>query len=162
MKRIVAPQRGGWAGSSVFLAGGITNCPEWQDRAAEVLLEVVNVLDPRRKPWPEGGDMGEQVKWEYDHLRMARYVLFWFPAESICPIALFELGSMWERQWHSAADVFVGCHPRYPRWADLEAQREAFGVKRPIVYKLEELIETVRLAVMHDSRILSGASSRST
>lgn len=39
MRRIVAPERAQWTGPSVFLAGGITGCPEWQDRAAEVLEE---------------------------------------------------------------------------------------------------------------------------
>lgn len=94
------------------------------------LLPHANVLDPRRKPWPKGGDMGEQVRWEHDHLRKATVVLFWFPNTSICPIALFELGSMWER----GARVVVGCEPGYARHADIYAQARAFG-KGGYIYK---------------------------
>lgn len=134
--RIVAPLREAWQGPSVFLAGGITGCPEWQDEAAEIILSYANVLDPRRKPWPKEGDMLEQVQWEYEHLRKATAVLFWFPSSSICPIALLELGAMWERKpW----GISVGCEPGYPRAADIFAQAKAFEYKGRIYKDIQEL-----------------------
>ncbi|WP_443041424.1 nucleoside 2-deoxyribosyltransferase domain-containing protein [Streptomyces sp. B21-083] len=35
----------------------------------------------------------EQTAWEYEHLRIADVILFWFRAEAVQPIALYELGA---------------------------------------------------------------------
>jgi hypothetical protein len=40
----------------------------------------------------------DQIQWEFEHLRKADTILFWFPKESICPIALYELGAWYDRQ----------------------------------------------------------------
>ena len=46
----------------LFLAGGISKCPDWQ---AEAVKEAAY-----------------QIRWKYEFLRRARVVLFWFPKES--------------------------------------------------------------------------------
>ena len=53
------------------------------------------------------------------HLRRATAVLFWFPPETLCPIALFELGG---RVTVPHQPLFVGTDPRYARRADVEIQ----------------------------------------
>jgi hypothetical protein len=108
------------AGTCVFLAGGITDCPEWQAEAASALggRDVV-VLNPRRRVLPLPGDAAEQIEWEYRALRRADLVLFWFPAgPSVQPIALYELGA----RAAGGRPLVVGADPAYPRRADVILQ----------------------------------------
>jgi hypothetical protein len=60
-----------------------------------------------------------QIEWEYRHLRRATAVLFWFPPETLCPIALYELGG---RALVREQPLFVGTHPGYARRLDVEVQ----------------------------------------
>ena len=99
------------------------------------------LFNPRRENFPIGDPLAapEQIKWEYDYLRMADAILFWFPCETICPIVLYELGA-WSR---SDKPLFVGVHPDYRRRADVEIQT---GLARPdvdIVYSLDALAAQV-------------------
>jgi hypothetical protein len=82
-------------GSSLFLAGGITGCPDWQaDLRAQLGDLPLALLNPRRA------------------------ISFWFPAEALQPIALYELGA-WSM---TSKRLFVGADPRYPRRADVVIQ----------------------------------------
>lgn len=107
---------------TVFLAGGITGCPDWQAEAADRLRSAgITVFNPRRADFPihDPAAADAQVDWEFRHLRKARLVLFWFPAGStVQPIALFELGA------HSSLDteIVVGVDPDYPRGQDVVLQ----------------------------------------
>jgi hypothetical protein len=127
----------------LFLAGGITGCPDWQSEIVVLLGDTDWVVfNPRRKNFPiDDPDVAtEQIKWEYDHLRKASTILFWFPYQAICPIALYELGawSMTEKP------MYIGMHPEYERRKDVEVQT---GLVRPdvvIVYTLEDLVTLVK------------------
>lgn len=128
---------------ALFLAGGITGCPDWQ-AAAITLLEGSGwtLLNPRRTDFPIGDPDAayRQIRWEHQRLREADAVLFWFPCETLCPIVLYELGA-WSM---TNKPIFVGCHPRYPRRQDVEIQT---GLARPdvtIVYSLDALCQSVR------------------
>jgi len=107
---------------AIFLAGGITGCPDWQAEACEMLeVDPVDILNPRRPDFdvtdPNAAE--QQIRWEFDHLAQADVILFWFPAsESPQPIALYELGR------HVALNraVAVGCDPGYPRRFDVAWQ----------------------------------------
>lgn len=95
----------------LFLAGGITNCPDWQAEAIRLLgNQDIVVASPRRNRLltSEGAEAACQIRWEYEFLKRARVVLFWFPKESLCPIALFELGKELGRN----SCVFVGAPSR--------------------------------------------------
>jgi hypothetical protein len=120
---------------AVFLAGGITGCPDWQAAAAAGLAGLAAaVLNPRRRDFPMGDPAAApaQIDWEYRHLRHADAALFWFPAESVCPIALYELGA-----W-AAGDkpLFVGTAPAYPRRLDVVEQ---LRLARPGVWVAADL-----------------------
>jgi hypothetical protein len=71
------------------------------------------VLNPRRENFPVGQAEAtrEQTTWEHEHLRIADVILFWFCAEAVQPIALYELGAHAARGTRLA----VGTHPEYPR-----------------------------------------------
>jgi hypothetical protein len=106
---------------SIFLAGGITGCPNWQQDIAKLLSGTgLALLNPRRKNFPinDVNASNEQILWEYHHLRKADIILFWFPKESDCPIALYELGA-WA---NTSKPLFIGMHPQYPRRIDVEVQ----------------------------------------
>lgn len=133
-------------GRRLFLAGGITNCPDWQAEMCELLEDTALVLlNPRRPEFPplDAPDdiVEEQIRWEYMHLRLSDAILFWFPSgESPCPIAMYELGS-WSR---TPVPLFVGTGPAYPRRRDVLIQ---LGLVRPdlvVVDDLSALAEQVK------------------
>lgn len=85
---------------SVFLAGGITNCPEWQDKVIEFLkakLDTDNlvVFNPRRKNFPIGVPSAAfgQIKWEFKQLeKMDIFSMYFCGGDSDQPICMYELG----------------------------------------------------------------------
>lgn len=110
---------------AVFLAGGISGCPDWQESVRKLLfgpdLDLPGTLiNPRRANFPMGDPLAgvRQIEWEYQHLRSADAIMFWFPAETLCPIALYELG-FWAG---TDTPLFVGTHPDYQRAFDVAVQ----------------------------------------
>lgn len=104
----------------LFLAGGITNCPDWQ-KTVLASLEETNLLigNPRRVFYSSEVYAQDQIKWEYDALRKSSTVMFWFPEETLCPITLFELGVFTQKP---DTKVIVGTHPNYSRRLDVVEQ----------------------------------------
>ena len=132
------PQR--W---SLFLAGGITGCPDWQNEVCGRLSDSpLAVLNPRRRDFPihDPSAAPAQIKWEFQHLRRAEAVLFWFPCETLCPIALYELGA-WSM---TPKPLFVGCHPAYQRRYDVLIQTKLARPNVRVVDSLDDLILSVR------------------
>jgi hypothetical protein len=125
---------------SIFLAGGIIGCPDWQtemvDRLSDTKLAVVN---PRRKVFPNQEHdqyvTTHQIKWEFDHLRKANCILFWFPKEGLCQTSLYEIGC------HAASDVrmFVGIEYGYVKRGGLTKQLALIRPDMPVVSNLEDL-----------------------
>jgi hypothetical protein len=138
-----APEKVDVAVDSLFLAGGISGCPDWQGEAVRMLKGTsCAVLNPRRSVFPIGdrAAMAEQVAWEYVGLRMASVILFWFPRGEVQPIALYELGTAVA----SCKLISVGADPEYSRRVDLELQLEVAQVGGRIYDSLED---TVRNAI---------------
>ena len=86
---------------SVFLAGGITNCHDWQSEVIEYLkqYEVNNKLDlrvynPRRPNFNiETDDSEEQIRWEYNSIKSSQiFSMYFCNSESDQPICMYELG----------------------------------------------------------------------
>jgi Nucleoside 2-deoxyribosyltransferase like len=126
----------------VFMAGGITDCPEWQSDLIELLdFEPLTVYNPRQPNFnvrdPEAAPA--QVEWEFERLNDATHISFWFPCETLCPITLYELGA-----WSAAGKpILVGCHPNYARKFDVVKQT---GLRRPeveVVFTLRELADQI-------------------
>ena len=128
---------------SLFLAGGITGCPDWQSEIVEMLRDSDWMLfNPRRKDFPltDPTAAAEQIRWEYDHLRNASAILFWFPCEALCPIALYELGA-WSM---TNKPLFVGAHPEYERRRDIEIQTALVRPEVRVMTSLCDLVELVK------------------
>lgn len=111
----------------IFLAGGISNCSDWQQEAINYLsvmfqridLDIV-LINPRRYDFDVSKQemSEEQITWEHKMLEESDYILFWFPKETLCPITLFELG----KYCRSNKKLFVGCDPEYQRSFDVKYQ----------------------------------------
>ncbi len=127
---------------SIFLAGGITGCELWQSQISEMLSnEDIAVLNPRRENFPmsDPDAAEEQIRWEFRHLARATAALFWFPPQSLCPIALYELG-----KWSAGSrPLFVGTDPGYQRQVDVKIQTALARPDVSVVHSLQDLSEQV-------------------
>lgn len=140
---------------SIFLAGGITGCPDWQSEIIGLIEEPknfdLNLLSPRRPFAPE--DIEQQIKWEFLHLRKADCIAFWFPCETLCPITLYELGAaglLCNLKMRTADDtptLLVGCHPKYTRKDDIDIQMRLARPDVEVVYSLADLANQINLAM---------------
>jgi hypothetical protein len=122
MTYIEAPDEYDQPGPSLFLAGGISGTHDWQTELVSLLADLPLVLlNPRRRNFPMHDPTAAegQITWEVRHLRRASAVAFWFPPETLCPIALFELGG---RVAEKNQVLFAGTHPGYQRRLDVEIQ----------------------------------------
>ncbi len=143
MRYIECPQNYYGKDRSLFLAGGITNCQNWQSILVKLLKnENLVLLNPRRKKYPEDNPNidEEQIIWEYKHLKLTSAVAFWFPSETLCPITLYELGKM----SITSKSLFIGVDPRYERINDIKIQTKLVRPKIEIVYSLEDLAEQIK------------------
>jgi hypothetical protein len=132
-------------GLSVFLAGGISGTFDWQADVTARLADLpLVVLNPRRKNFPidDPSAAPAQIEWEFRHIRRATVVLFWFPPETLCPIALYELGG---RALVREQALFVGTHPDYARRLDVEVQLRLARPEVALVSDTAALAEQVRV-----------------
>lgn len=126
--------------ADLFLAGGISGCPDWQEYAERRLAAVSGLLiNPRRYGHLAPEFEAEQVAWEHKALRVSRAILFWFPRETLCPITLFELGA-WSM---TDKPLFVAVHPEYQRRENVLSQ---LRLARPDVGVVDSLDEVLVLA----------------
>jgi hypothetical protein len=128
---------------SIFLAGGISDCEDWQLAVAERIAEKTDavVYNPRRVDFDM--DAGEalsrvQIRWEYHALRICQFNLFWFPEETLCPITLMEYGSAMERI--RVGGLMCGTHPNYKRRFDI-IEQTALMNHVPVFDDLDHLVD---------------------
>ena len=124
---------------SLFLAGGITNCPNWQLEVVKMLKDSDwTIINPRRANFDVGNNqlLEPQIEWEHQRLLQARAILFWFPAQTLCPITLYELGA-WSM---TNKPLFVGTYPEYQRQHDVKIQTRLVRPEITIQDSLEKLV----------------------
>lgn len=80
-----------------------------------------------------------QIEWEYYHLLRVDAIMFWFPSPTLCPIALFELGSWINRP----KPLFVGCDPEYKRKSDVEIQMRLARPREKVHSSLAEVVDSI-------------------
>lgn len=135
------PQR-----ADLFLAGGISGCPDWQKDAEEYLIPLPGVLiNPRRQGHLAPEFEAEQVAWEHAALRVSRAILFWFPKETLCPITLFELGA-WSM---TDKPLFVAIHPEYQRRVNVLTQLYLARPGMKVADSLKEALSAVKRKQSH-------------
>jgi len=128
---------------TVFLAGGISNCPDWQTPAAEkiqaALGDSILIVNPRRNGWDMNSHVEEstkQILWEHKYLKQSAHILFWFPKETLCPITLLELGKYLVKP----VALTIGTHPEYQRRLDVEVQSSLEG-EHEIWDNLDDMVD---------------------
>ncbi len=128
---------------SLFLAGGISNCPDWQSELTTILENTDwLIINPRRADFDitNPNMTEEQILWEHRHLRLASAIAFWFPPETLCPITLYELGT-WSA---SSKPLFIGVDPNYTRRLDVQIQTRLVRPEVPILESLEDLAQALQ------------------
>jgi hypothetical protein len=143
MKHIRCPAEFSGKEKSIFLAGGISGCADWQEEMVSLLSSTdLALFNPRRLDF-DTSDLSmeeDQINWEHRHLKKSDAVSFWFPPETLCPITLFELGKI----LMTDKEVFIGVHPDYRRKRDIEIQTRLIRPEIKIVYSLKDLAEKIK------------------
>lgn len=133
---------------SIFLAGGITNCPPWQTKIIEKLKkedtgksEIV-LFNPRRKNFPihDPNASKKQITWEYNKLKESDMIIYWFSKGSLNPIVLYELG-MWGNSRETP--IIIGIDKGYERQQDVEIQTELAKPDALIVYSIDDMVTAI-------------------
>lgn len=143
IKTVTCPEEQTEKANTLFLAGGISNCPDWQQDLIKIIYDhPITVLNPRRLSFdvsdPTATDF--QIAWEHRHLNLAESISFWFPKETECPITLFELG-----YWLlTDKPLVIGVHPEYSRIQELFAHLSIHRPELKILGTLPELANGIR------------------
>lgn len=115
----------------VFLAGGITNCKEWQKEVIKELeFEDISIFNPRQKHFDvtDKNASYKQILWEYERLeQMGIFSMYFCNDNSDQPICMYELGRnivrMQNRFPHDWQDRIVICvEDGYKRSTDVRIQ----------------------------------------
>lgn len=137
MKTITAPQKYKTTDReiSVFLAGGIVGCRDWQKDVIKCITfksfgTNLVVYNPRRPSFPisDPNAAEEQIAWEFEALNNADIFSMYFDGgESDQPICMYELGRNIARirEMHPGdfeKRIVVTCSPNYKRKKDVEVQ----------------------------------------
>lgn len=140
-------------GIKIFLAGGISQCPNWQEEIVKKLIDDnrvnikgirIVIFNPRCKEVPEETP---QIIWEYERLHKSDIISFWFSVGSMNPITLFEYGS----HLNTNKTLVVGCHPEYLRKNNVVVQTKLVNPNQKVNEDFdsfyEELVETILLKI---------------
>ena len=151
---VQAPAETTSKGIKLFIAGGIRNCPNWQNELIKRLFEDerikeeiyeeddirIIIFNPRCNEVPEENS---QIKWEYDKLKKSDIISFWFSEGSQNHITLFEYGSWFK----SNKQIIVGCHPNYEKRNNVKVQTELvnprFKINEDFESFYEDLVDTL-------------------
>lgn len=121
----------------VFLAGGITNCPNWQEnvinelRSSEDELENLVVINPRRENFPidDPNASNDQITWEFNALEACDiFSMYFCDSPSDQPICMYELGrNIYKKSEEDESyekRIVITCEKGYKRRGDVEIQTE--------------------------------------
>jgi len=127
---------------SIFIAGSISGTWDWHSKLISNLKDLdVVVYNPRRKNFPinDPTEAPKQIKWEFNHIRKADMLCFWFAPETVAPITLYELGA------HSMTEkpITIGLDPGYERILDVEIQTKLVRPDIQIAYSFNSFTKNV-------------------
>lgn len=115
---------------TLFLGGGITNCPDWQAEVINFLFKNwksdkdLIIFNPRRKFFniSNKDESYNQIKWEFDHINKCDVFSLYFSEteKSDQPICFYELG----RNLILKDKIIIGVHLNCRRYTDVVYQTE--------------------------------------
>lgn len=130
---IIAPDKSEPIFKSVFLAGGITNCKEWQK---DVIVELedcdISIFNPRQEHFDitDKNASFKQILWEFERLeKMDIFSMYFCNDNSDQPICMYELGrniarmqNRFPNDWEKR--IIISVEEGYKRAADVIIQTE--------------------------------------
>ena len=143
-----APKKQIMTGSSlpnVFLAGCANT--EWRKDFVKHFDKYDGTFyDPKRDDWSKMSrdDLWNQVRWEYERLRLSDIIVYHFNVGSVCPITLLEYGT-WGLSKGTPIAVYV--EEGYEKWDDIYLQTKNARPDVPILDSEESLIEMTKALI---------------
>jgi len=131
--------------TSIFLAGGISSCPDWQGELIQKIKQYrfqknYTFYNPRRKIFHDSNAVEIQIKWEYERLKKSDIIIFWFSEGGLNSIVLYELGL--HGNSHNRK-IIVGVHPDYERKQDVIIQTNLARPDINIVHSLDDIVKNL-------------------
>ena len=118
--------------TSIFLAGGITDCEDWQSTVIKYIEDIRDLViyNPRRAFFNTANalDTVKQIHWEFENLeQMDFFTIYFAESESVQPITLYELGRNLVRMKERFPDtwkyrILIGIAEGYKRKDDVILQ----------------------------------------
>lgn len=166
IKIITAPEKdyslNNHINTKLFLAGGITNCPDWQKTFLsffdkdfiyhDCLIKEKNdlnnlnltIFNPRRENFPIGikEESERQIVWEHENLENSDVIIYWFSRGSDNPIVFYELG----KYIRSTKNIMIGIDPEFKRKDDVIIQTQ-LALKKKITF--HDSVEDLFLGVLN-------------
>lgn len=139
---VEAPHKVEVSKKSIFLAGGITDCPDWQKKVVEKIKDLdIVIYNPRRANFDvsDPNALKMQIEWEHEMLKKADVISFWFCKETIQPITLYELGA----HTVTSKPLIIGMDKGYERRDDVEIQTKLERPDTKFVYSLKDLSDRI-------------------
>ena len=114
----------------IFLAGGITNCGNWQDKVIKALADYdVVIFNPRRDSFDitNKSETERQIEWEFNALNQCDiFTMYFCGGESLQPICMYELGRnilYQQKQYaHWQDKIVISAEKSYKRFDDVVIQ----------------------------------------
>jgi len=142
-----------------FLAGGITNCSNWQKAViknieeyaldTKVDLRYLDIYNPRRDNFPINNPNAaeEQIKWEFDYLEKCDiFSMYFCNSSSVQPICMYELGrniseKMYKYMTTWTHRIIISVEKGYKREQDviIQTQLATDNMTNPMIYATPEL-----------------------
>jgi hypothetical protein len=129
--------------TKLFLAGDITDCPDWQSKVIEGLSSVDNltIFNPRRTNWDinDSSAIEKQTIWEFRKIKESNVIAFWFSKGSLNPITLYELG-----YWIGKKPVVIGIDKEYQKREQVILQSKLAGYEDDFTNNIEDHVESIK------------------
>jgi Nucleoside 2-deoxyribosyltransferase like len=129
--------------TTLFLGGGISGCPNWQEYVITKLSGYqLTIWNPRRKTFQMNDRDAAQIQtdWEIDRLRIADINAYWFSSGTLNPIALVEIGESFALRER----IVLGMDQEYARKWDLEFRMDKYLPWEAISYTLDDFVKNIK------------------
>ena len=124
--------------TSIFLAGGITNCKNWQKEVIKELeFENISIFNPRQENFDitDKNASFKQIFWEFERLeQMDIFSIYFCNSESDQPICMYELGrnilkmqNRFPNDWEKR--IIISVEDEYKRKKDVIIQTQLCAPK---------------------------------
>ena len=117
---------------TVFLAGGISGCRDWQQEVINNLFRMIDkddsqviVYNPRRKEFDvdDLGTVEDQITWEFQYLnKVDIFSMYFVGGDQIQPICLYELGRYTKKVFGYGQGQVISVEKDYIRERDVVVQ----------------------------------------